>query len=97
MKKINTKATLTNLDGKEYEDKGEKLTLGTALVAILDAAKIQGRYKIISIIEKLHTQDEVQLDDADFSIVKKAVEETQMFASNIFVGSILKALDAETE
>ena len=92
--KINTKAILTNFEGKPLlnEDKTE-VTVGEALSSVLINAKHGGKMKIFVLAEKIYKEPEVEVDTADLSLIKDACEKSEIFTV-LVLGQLLKILES---
>ncbi len=89
--KINTKAALKDLSGKEIKDGDSIFTIGKAIAKILISAKDGGKMKMFVLGQEFYQEDSVDLDAADLSLVKTAVEKSEGF-SNLITGQVLVLL-----
>lgn len=76
---------LSNRPIKESNNKN--LTVGSVLTTITLASEIGGKYKAFILAGKFNDGGVVELDEADFALVKKGVEDTQAYGRQ--VGSIV--------
>jgi len=89
--KINTKIALKNLAGQELKDGEDTLTLGKAVANILSADSTGGKMKMHVMSLDFYKEKEMDLDDADLSILEKSVENSQTYLP-IVSGQILLLL-----
>lgn len=93
MIKLNLKHVLTNIKGdKPIMDGDEPLTLGEAMGNILIMDKKAGKMKAFILAQKLATSKSIEVDNADFSMIKDAVEATEIY-SNLVAGQIADLLN----
>jgi len=81
MAKIETKKAIVNLNGEEFKNGEEVFTIGHALANILLANEAGGKMKLYALAQKFWNDEEVELDAADLSLVKKAVETTKSYGA----------------
>lgn len=92
--KINTTQTVKNLKGQPYEAEEGPLTVGEAIAAVLANDDSTGKMKLYVLAKKFIDEEEVDLDSADLSLVKQAVERSKTYSgNNIVLGSLLVLLD----
>lgn len=91
--KINTRVVLMNFKGEPIKTEEKvPLTVGEALSNILLVHKMGGKMKCFVLAEKLFKDKEVEVDDADFSLLKTATEESEAYGSSIVTGQLLRFL-----
>lgn len=90
--KINTKQAITDLAGKEIKSPDGVFAIGTALSNILIEAQEGGKMKLFILAQKLFNDKEVEVDEADLGIIRKAVENTKQY-NNLVTGQLLQMLD----
>lgn len=93
--KLKTNTVLKSLKGEAFKDGADDLTVGIALSNILDYDKDKtgGKYKLFILAKKLMESKEIDIDAADLGILKKAVDSTEAYRSNILLGSLIEVLD----
>lgn len=93
MKKINTKKVVTNFMGVELKnEEGKPFTYGEAISAVLLNAKEGGKMKMFVLGQKFYTEEEVELDEADLSLIKRSLESSEV-VSTLVIGQILVYLE----
>lgn len=70
----------------------EKTRIGDAIADILLANKIGGKHKVYSLATLFSRQDTVELDSADFNLVKSSIEDHEPGYSALVTGQILDYL-----
>lgn len=95
MKTIDLKKVLLTLDGKEIENNNKKpFTIGEALANICLASQNEGKMKMYVLAQKFFSQNKIDLDAGDFSMIKRIVEtEKGIYASALIQGQILVILE----
>lgn len=93
--KINTKQTIKTLQGVAMKSGDGDFTVGEALGNLLANSETGGKLKLFILAQKFANQDEVDLDDADLSLVKNIVEDTK--ASALVIGQLLLLLEKTNE
>lgn len=94
---INTSQPLLNMAGKSLQTQEEEgvlvnYTLGKGIADILLAAKNGGKMKMFILAEKCYKNSNLEVDEADLSLIKSAVENTEIL-NNLYTGQILKLLE----
>jgi len=92
--KINTKIAIKDLAGNPIptgKDDKTDFTLGMALSNILVDTTKGGKMKLFILAQKIYSDEEVEIDEADLAIIKSAVEETENY-NNLVNGQILQIL-----
>lgn len=92
--KINTKQILVDLKGKTLKDAdtGLDFNLSDALSVILVNCTEGDKMKMYVLAQKIVTEDEIDVDDADLKLIKQAVASTHSF-NNLVTGQILVILE----
>ena len=90
--KIKTNEAIKDLAGKAIKNKDDVFTVGTALSNILLEAKVGGKMKLFILAKKCFENKEVEVDDADYAVIKQAVEATELY-TNLVTGQILQTLE----
>ncbi len=92
--KIETTKVLKTLSGENYTSDGKDLTLGLVLAEAIATYEIGGKMKAYVLANKLYNSTEdIELDEADLSLVKKALESCKAY-NTLIVGQALLALEA---
>ena len=93
--KINTKKEIVDLAGKGIEvGDGKFYTVGIALSNILLGAKQGGQMKLFTLAQKCFSDEFVEVDKADISLIKKAIEDADKERfNNLITGQLLIMLD----
>lgn len=82
--KINTKTVLKTLSGEDMVDeRGNKFTLGKALGNILAASEDQGKMKLVTLGMQLFQEKDMELDTADFALIKETVKKSKFYSALI--------------
>ncbi len=89
---IHTKVTLKTLKGGDIKNNDTLFTVGDALSEILATAKEGGKAKLYVLAQKFATQDNVEVDAADLSLIKKTVEACTNYVP-LVTGQLLILLD----
>lgn len=96
--KINTKIVLKNLKGEPLKTDSETpLTVGEALSNILLFDKAGGKMKCFILAEKCYKQNAIEIDEADFSLIKDSVGRSEAYPSSIVTGQLLVFLEGLKE
>lgn len=95
--KIKTTTILKTLKGDALiGENNAPLTIGEALGNIMVSHETGGKMKCFILGQKFATNDEVEIDEADFNLVKKALENTRVYIS-LVSGQILINLEGLSE
>lgn len=78
---------------KNLADKNTELTIGKAIANILIGAKEGGKMKLFILAQKFYQDDEVEIDGADLSLIKKSIESAEVY-SVLVTGQLLLVLDS---
>lgn len=89
---INTKSFIKEISGKDVET----LTVGEALANILIASKDGSKIKLYVLAQKFFNDNLVDLDDADLAMVKKSVENCEVY-TNLVAGQLLVMLEESSK
>lgn len=90
--KINTQTPIKTLAGEPIKNGTEgNFTIGLALSNILIENKQGGKMKMFILAQKFFNDKEIDIDEADFNLVKSAVESTENY-NNLVNGQILQIL-----
>ena len=96
--KIPTSEVIKNLKGKPYTNENEDLTVGLAIAEVLGVDATGGKMKMYILARRCMEESNVEVDAADFALIKKAVEESKAYGgNNIILGSVLVVLDGVRE
>ncbi len=80
VKDLNSKdMTISDADGSNVRP----MSIGEVVSSVLIANLAGGKMKMIILAEKFYTQEEVEVDLADLDLIKKALEDTKIFTSNL--------------
>lgn len=90
--KIKTNTTIKDLKGVTLKNEDGEVTLGEVLSNVLLADKSGGKMKMFVLAEKLFKSKEIELDDADFSLIKGSVEKSEIYG-NLVLGQTLLILE----
>lgn len=100
--KINTKLPIKSFNGEVVQEtiadgKSVVITFGKVISEILLQDKSGGKMKMFVMAQNFYNQDEVSLDSVDFNLVKTAIENSNVYNSNLVTGQILIYLDSLKE
>lgn len=87
---------MKNFKGDAFKLDGKVLTLGSALSEALAMSREGGKMKLFILAQKLATEKIVEVDKADFELIKKTVEKSEVYA-NVILGQALMTLDSIKE
>ncbi len=90
--KINTGATVNTLKDEPYTIDGKPLTVGQVIAEALAVDKTGGKMKLYALADRCFKNESVEVDAADLSLMKRAVEESTAY-NNIVNGQVLVALE----
>lgn len=91
--KLKTNTVIKTLKGQPFKDGVDEVTVGTALSNIMSFDKGAGKFKGYILAKKLMEGKDIDIDKADLALIKKAVETTEVYASNILLGFLIETLD----
>ena len=93
--KIDLTQKINTLAGLPYQvEAGKDLTLGIVLAEILATDTTGGKMKLFSLAQKSYSQEELEVDMADFNLIKTATEKTQAYQGNaVIIGQTLELLE----
>lgn len=74
-------------------EEGKDFTLGQALSNILLNAEEGGKMKLFLMATKFYEGKDVELDEVDLGLVRKAVETTNVYTNNLVTGQALMILN----
>lgn len=77
--KINTGQPILNLKGENMKVDDENLTLGNVIANSLLLDTTAGKMKLYILAKKIYDSKSVDLDKADFNIVKNALEKSTTY------------------
>ena len=77
--KISTQTKLKNFIGETLKDNNEDVTIGKAIANILISSEEKGKMKLFVLAQKFYNDENVELDNSDFELVKKTVGETKIY------------------
>jgi hypothetical protein len=90
---INTKIAIKNLKGEDIKTQDDNvLTLGEAVSNILLSDLTGGKMKFFVLAKRFFNEEILELDSADFSLVKKCVSESKAYSGNLIIGQIEEIL-----
>lgn len=93
--KINAKETIKNMDGEDAKGaEGVVLTVGMAIANVLLSAKEGGKMKMFVLAKKFWDDKMVEVDEADLSMIKIAVEKTDIY-NTLVIGQLLLLLNSK--
>lgn len=91
--KINTTKELKTLDGRIImQSENEKLTLGKAVANVLVTSENINKLKAYSLAQKFYNDAEVDIDEADFELVKQELEQSRAYNA-LIIGQILSIIN----
>jgi len=90
---LKTKEAIKNLAGEDIKDEQVTFTVGKAISTILLEAE-GDKMKLFILAQKAYEEKDLDLDDSDLQLVKKAVESTKKF-TNLVTGQILQLFFVE--
>ena len=85
---------IKNANDEGYIDGETPVLLGAVLVRILDMAREGGKYKLFNLAVLCAKEKKITIDASDFSLIRNAVEKTDVYPSNIVIGRVLEILEA---
>ena len=92
--KIDLTQTMNTLAGKPYMADGKPLTLGMVLAEILATDGTGGKMKLFSLAQRAYKDKSMDVDQADFNLIKGAAEKTNAYQGNaIILGQALEMLE----
>lgn len=94
MKKVNLSGKMKTLNGTVIKDPKGEISMNELVADFLVGSKgSEGAMRKMNLAQAIYNNGDLELEDADFKIVKKAVEESG--ASVLIVAQILKAMGIE--
>lgn len=90
--KIISKTPLIDVDGTPLTSNNKPFTAGKALGVILSGAKEGGKMKLFILAQKFSQEEEIELDEADIILIKKAIELDTQY-NNVVSGQLLVYLE----
>ncbi len=99
MVKIKSDTPIVDAAGEPVSNgEGQTLTVGMALSQIMMSTNVGGAAKHYILGTKFFQQKAVELDEADFGLVKRAIQGTQIYGqSSLVPGQLEIFLDALTQ
>lgn len=91
--KINTKTLIKDVSGNPLPTQEGNLTLGVVIGNILFSDESIGKLKGYTLGVKFYQDEEVDIDEADLQAIKKAIEMTKVFQSNLITGQALSIIN----
>lgn len=89
---INASETVKTLKGEAYQSEGADLTIGAVIAEALAVDQTPGKMKLYVLAKKFYDGGKVEIDSADATLVKKAVENCKSY-NNLILGAVLEALE----
>jgi hypothetical protein len=90
MKKIKSSIPLLDLKGKELKNGEDIFTLGRAISGLLSSKSGKfGNMKSWILAKRFYTEEEVEIDEADFEILEGTVKDDQSYTP-LVLGQILE-------
>ena len=90
--KIKTGQKVLTLKGEPYKQGGEELKVGHVIAESLAGDRTGGKMKMYLLAQKAYDEEEMEVDAADLSLIKKSVSECTSY-NNVIVGQVLAALE----
>lgn len=84
--KIKLNTPLKDLSGEPIADGGKNFTFGQALASIVSASDTGGKMKLYVLATKLFNEKDIDVDEADLSLIKNAVASTKVYANALITG-----------
>jgi hypothetical protein len=94
--KIKANEPLKTLKGEDLKQENEVFTVGEAISNILLADQAGGKMKTYILAQRFATEKTVEVDKADLSLIKTAIEATKVY-SNLVTGQLLVMLEGIKE
>lgn len=91
--KINTKTLIKDVSGKPMPTQEGDLSLGVVIGNILFSDESIGKLKGYTLGMKFYQDEEVDVDEADLQAIKRAIETTKVFPSNLITGQALSIIN----
>lgn len=91
--KIDTGKEVLNLKGEAYKADGEPLRVGHVIAEALGSNPAGGKMKMYLLAEAAYKNPSLEVDAADFAIIKNVVEACTSY-NNIIVGQVLNELES---
>lgn len=92
--KLDLTQKILTFKNEPFKIEEEDLTLGTVIAESLAQEKIGSRRKLYILSHKAFTQEEMEVDEADLEVIKKALEGSQVYGGHpIIFGQALTLLD----
>lgn len=92
--KIDTGRLVKTLKDEPYQYDGRDLTVGHAMAEALASNDAGGKMKLFILAQKAYKSDgEMEVDEVDLALIKKAVEACGAY-NNLILGQVLLAIDA---
>jgi len=96
--KINSKEVLKTLEGEELKSGEDVFTMGKVLSEILLTDKTEGKMKLYALAQRFYAEDTVELDKADFALVKETVKRSTTYNGNaLILGQTMTILEGMKE
>jgi len=90
--KISTGTVLKTLKGENYKEGEDNLTLGRVIAEAFSSDQSGGKMKMFLLAEKAFKEKEIDVDAADLTLIKKAVEGCKSY-NNLVTGQALVLLE----
>lgn len=93
--KIDLEQPIKTLSGEVYKNVTKDLTLGGVISEALAASETGGKLKMYVLAQEAFKGGEMDVDSADFSLIKTAVETNKSYGNqgNIILGQALEMLN----
>lgn len=91
--KLDCSKEIVNLKGEQYKTpEGTNVFLGDVIAEALSSDQTGGKMKVYSLAQKATTNKEIEVDIADLTLIKSAVENFKGY-NNIILGQTLEILE----
>lgn len=90
--KINTSQKVLTLKGDAYKNGTTDLTIGGVIAEALAASQEGNKMKLYTLAQRAFSEETMDVDDADISLIRKALEKCTTY-NNIIIGQTLLALE----
>jgi hypothetical protein len=94
---IKADAPIKNLKGVPLKAEGDEVfSVGKALAEILLAAKEGGKMKLFILAQKFYDGGNIELDEADLGLVRKAVKDSEVYSA-LVLGQLELLLESKKD
>lgn len=90
--KIKTGEKVLTLKGEAYQQNDQDLLVGHVIAEALAGDRTGGKMKMFLLAQKAYSEAELEVDQADMTLIKKSVEECTSY-NNVIIGQVLAKLE----